>query len=198
LNPHAFWAPPPQDGVSANFTTSARNKLLCFNYLSDALRLTVASSPDFAPSKCRLGSSSRAFFLSSSYHRVKEPLNHVCPRTQRTHRRFHTIVPGNLPQCTEAGVFPSSGQEGVPGYVQPASAKVNPLKRLNSPCLRRSVKQGPDCAPAACPRAPQPGRRSPRRCCRAPGWRAACSPLQSAAGSAARSDGRRAPRCLCD
>src|SRR5271169_5238021 len=24
LNPHAFWAPPPQDGVSANFTTSAR------------------------------------------------------------------------------------------------------------------------------------------------------------------------------
>src|SRR5271157_2968245 len=23
LNPHAFWAPPPQDGVSANFTTSA-------------------------------------------------------------------------------------------------------------------------------------------------------------------------------
>lgn len=23
LNPHAFWAPPPQDGVSANSTTSA-------------------------------------------------------------------------------------------------------------------------------------------------------------------------------
>src|SRR5664279_4016905 len=26
LNPHAFWAPPPQDGVSANFTTSAHNQ----------------------------------------------------------------------------------------------------------------------------------------------------------------------------
>jgi hypothetical protein len=23
LNPHAFWAPPPQDGASANFATSA-------------------------------------------------------------------------------------------------------------------------------------------------------------------------------
>ena len=36
MNPHAFWAPPPQDGVSANFTTSARvgihreyNKFYC-------------------------------------------------------------------------------------------------------------------------------------------------------------------------
>src|SRR5271157_660209 len=34
LNPHAFWAPPPQDGVSANFTTSALQKVYFFQSLT--------------------------------------------------------------------------------------------------------------------------------------------------------------------
>src|SRR5882757_11385599 len=55
LNPHAFWAPPPQDGVSANFTTSAIKSCFIFNYLPGQPVRARATAPDSA-STLRLGS----------------------------------------------------------------------------------------------------------------------------------------------
>src|SRR6185437_12300786 len=46
LEPACLSAPPPQDGVSANSTTSARSKLCCYSGLPGMLREGLVLAPD--------------------------------------------------------------------------------------------------------------------------------------------------------
>jgi len=73
-----------------------------------------------------------------------------------------------------------------------SSVRLNVKRRATQP-----LKQSPDCGPGADPITRRPERQSLHRCCRVPTWHAGCSRRRSAAGWVARSDGRRAPRCLC-
>jgi hypothetical protein len=54
LEPPCLSAPPPQDGVSANFTTSALQNFLAFNYLINAFLRVRSTASDVALIRCAL------------------------------------------------------------------------------------------------------------------------------------------------
>jgi len=98
LEPLCLSAPPPQDGVSANFTTSALKNRFIFNYLM--------STPLSASVRCihfchYLLQPTIGKKLSASQIRQtgKQGVDSVRLRMDVTHRRFDVIVPGCVLQC---------------------------------------------------------------------------------------------------
>ena len=94
LEPPCLSAPPPQDGVSANFTTSARCKNRCFNYLAGPrLRVTLIAPAEYV-FRARCG-----IFLRSLVRQAnKELMDRVCLRINLALRGFYSIVPCHVLQ----------------------------------------------------------------------------------------------------
>jgi hypothetical protein len=117
LEPPCLSAPPPQDGVSANFTTSALKNRFIFNYLM--------STPLSASVRCihfchYLLQPTIGKKLSASQIRQtgKQGVDSVRLRMDVTHRRFDVIVPRCVLQCERVRILPGLGQKCVPQSVQ--------------------------------------------------------------------------------
>ena len=113
LEPPCLSAPPPQDGVSANFTTSALKNYFIFNHLWD----TLLGAPVQCIHFCHYllhRTVRQKLPASQSRQPGKERVDRVSLRVDVTHRRLDVIVAGHVLQRKGVSVLAGLGQERVP------------------------------------------------------------------------------------
>jgi hypothetical protein len=115
FEPPRLSAPPPQDGVSASSTTSARGNCHALNILATS---SLAGKPDCTGFCTDLLHSTRV--SDARAHPAPEQLlDRILAWMHVAHRRLNVIVSGDVLQCKRVRVLPGFGEKRVPERMQP-------------------------------------------------------------------------------
>ncbi len=129
LEPPCLSAPPPQDGVSANFTTSAFKNYFIFNHLSGKPLRVCCGCTGFCTDPALPPIPQRELLPRLARKLEKQLQDRIGLRVNIAHGRLNAIVPGYVLQREGVGAAASLGKKGVS---QPVEA---------------GIRVGLDCAP---------------------------------------------------
>ena len=118
LEPPCLSAPPPQDGVSANFTTSALKNCFIVSYLPVQLVRGSCSCTGFCTDSTLPAHSAEAIACGQFRELEKELLNRIGLRVNIAHGRLNVIVTGYVLQRERVGAAACFGEKSVSQSVQ--------------------------------------------------------------------------------
>jgi hypothetical protein len=121
LEPPCLSAPPPQDGVSANFTTSALGNYFILSYLPVQPVRGSCSCTGFCNDPALPPIPQRKLFARQARKLEKQILHRIGLRVNIAQCRLNAIVPGYVLQREGVGVAASLGKKGVS---QPVEARI--------------------------------------------------------------------------